>query len=220
MVGHATNVLPVRANVDSEATYLEHLQAAFLQMLDAFDHQTLSFGSLVRSLNLPRDPSRNPLVGVTFNFEQIAQEFQFAGLETQTLPSPKRFATLDAEFHFLKAPYGAFVECVHNTGILEGETVERWLENYETLLRSICVDPGQRIGDLSLLTAEQERELLGRAGERREIAECIHHGFERQVERSPEAIAVSSQGETLTYAELNGRANAVAERLIGMGAGP
>jgi len=220
MVGHATNVLPVRANVDSEATYLEHLQAAFLQMLDAFDHQTLSFGSLVRSLNLPRDPSRNPLVGVTFNSDNVTAPFRFYNVEPELLASPKKFATFDLEFNILKTPDAVFVECIHNTGILEGETVERWLENYETLLRSICVDPGQRIGDLSLLTAEQERELLRRAGERREIAECIHHGFERQVERSPEAIAVSSQGETLTYAELNGRANAVAERLIGMGAGP
>jgi amino acid adenylation domain-containing protein len=220
MVGHATNVLPIRANVDSEATYADHLQAAFLQVLDAFDHQSLSFGSLVQSLNLPRDPSRNPLVTVSFNFEQVTEELQFPGLQTETLPWPKRFATLEAEFHFLKSPGGAFVECVHSTAILQPATVERWLENYETLLTSICANPAQKIADLPLLTPEQERQLLSPPQGIWPIDECVHHRFERQVELTPQAVAVTSNGVSLTYAELNGRANAVAERLIAMGAGP
>jgi amino acid adenylation domain-containing protein len=220
MVGHATNVLPVRANVDSEATYLEHLQAAFLQMLDGFDHQSLSFGSLVRSLNLPRDPSRNPLLTVSFNFEQITAPFQFQGREAEVMPTPKRFATLDAEFHFLKSPDGAFVECVHSTAILQPATVQRWLENFETLLASVCADPGQKIADLPLMTPEQERALLAPQQQIWHVDECVHHRFERQVERTPHEIAVISNGVSLTYAELNGRANAVAERLIAMGGGP
>ena len=220
MVGHATNLLPVRVNVDSEATYQEHLQTAFLQVLDAFDHQSLSFGSLVRSLNLPRDPSRNPLVTVSFNFEQVSAPFEFQGLKTELPPSPKRFATFDAEFHFLKSPAGAFVECVHSTAILDPATVQRWLENYETLLTSICSNPAQKVADLPLLTPEQERTLLSPPQQVWQVDACVHHRFERQVERTPDAIAVTSNGVSLTYAELNGRANAVAERLIAMGAGP
>src|SRR5689334_9730082 len=220
MVGHATNVLPVRANVDSEATYLEHLQTAFLQMLDGFDHQSLSFGALVRSLNLPRDPSRNPLLTVSFNFEQIITPLQFQGLETEVLSTPKRFATLDAEFHFLKSPDGAFVECVHSTAILQPATVQRWLENFETLLASVCADPAQKIADLPLMTPEQERALLAPPQEVWQVDVCVHQRFEQQAERTPHAIAITSNGVSLTYAELNGRANAVAERLIAMGAGP
>jgi amino acid adenylation domain-containing protein len=220
MVGHATNVLPVRVNVDSDATYRQHLQAAFLQVLDAFDHQSLSFGSLVRSLNLPRDSSRNPLVTISFNFEQVTRPVQFPGMETELLPTPKRFATLDAEFHFLKSPAGAFVECVHSTAILQPATVQRWLENFETLLASVCADPSQKVADLPLLSPEQERALLSPAQEIWHVDECVHHHFEHQVERTPNAIAVTSDGVSLTYAELNGRANAVAERLSAMGAGP
>ena len=220
MVGHATNVLPVRANVNSEASYREHLQAAFLQVLDALDHQSLSFGSLIRSLNLPRDPSRNPLVTVSFNFEQITDPPQFAGLETEVLPNPKRFATLDAEFHFLKAPWGVFVECVHSTAILEGATVERWLGHYEQLLASVCQDPGQKVAALPLLTAEQERTLLSPPQDSRIIEQCAQQRFEQQVLRTPDAIAVTSNGVSLTYAELNGRANAVAQRLLALGAKP
>jgi amino acid adenylation domain-containing protein len=220
MVGHATNVLPVRVIVDSDATYLQHLQTSFLQILDAFDHQSLSFGSLVRSLNLPRDPSRNPLVTISFNFEHVTAPVAFPGVETDLLPTPKRFATLDAEFHFLKSPAGAFVECVHSTAILRPATVGGWLENYETLLASICADPAQKVADLPLLSAERERALLCPAREMWHIDECIHYRFERQAEGTPDAIAVTGHGVSLTYAELNARANAVAARLIAMGAGP
>ncbi len=189
-------------------------------MLDAFDHQSLSFGTLLRSLNLPRDPSRNPLVTVSFNFEQVNTPFVIEGLEAELLPSPKRYATFDAEFHFLKSPAGAFVECVHSTAILQPSTVQRWLKNFETLLASACANPDQKIADLPLMTAEEERQLLSPSHNVWEIDECVHVRFERQVKRTPHAIAVISDGVSLTYAELNGRANALAERLVAMGAGP
>jgi amino acid adenylation domain-containing protein len=220
MVGHGTNVLPVRASVNPEATFAEHLKTARRRLFDAFDHQSLSFGSLVRSLNLPRDPSRNPLVPITFNSDQVAAPFRFRSVEAELLPSPKKFATFDLEFNILKTATAVFAECIHSTAILQAATVERWLENYETLLASICANPAQRLADLPMMTPEQERALLSSCGEVWAIDECVHHRFERQVERTPDAIAVISNGASLTYAELNGRANAVAERLIAMGAGP
>jgi non-ribosomal peptide synthetase component F len=98
--------------------------------------------------------------------------------------------------------------------------VQRWLENFETLLASVCANPARKIADLPLMTPEQERALLTPPQEIWQVDACVHHRFERQVERTPHAIAVTSHGVSLTYAELNGRANAVAERLIAMGAGP
>ncbi len=220
MVGHGTNVLPVRASVNPEATFEEHLKTARRRLFDAFDHQSLSFGSLVRSLNLPRDSSRNPLVPITFNSDQVTAPFRFRSVEAELLPSPKKFATFDLEFNILKTATGVFAECIHSTAILQPATVQRWLENFETLLASICANPTQKIADLSLMTPEQERQLLSPSQRNWLVDACVHHRFERQVERTPQAIAVTSDGVSLTYAELNGRANAVAERLIAMGAGP
>ena len=220
MVGHGTNVLPVRASVNPEATFEEHLKTARRRLFDAFDHQSLSFGSLVRSLNLPRDSSRNPLVPITFNSDQVTEPFRFRSVEAELLPSPKKFATFDLEFNILKTATGIFAECIHSTAILQPVTVQRWLENFETLLVSICANPTQKIADLALMTPEQERELLSPSQGTWQIDACVHDRFERQVERTPHAIAVTSDGVSLTYAELNDRANAVAERLIAMGAGP
>jgi amino acid adenylation domain-containing protein len=219
MVGHGTNVLPVRASVNPEATFEEHLKTARRRLFDAFDHQSLSFGSLVRSLNLPRDASRNPLVPMTFNSDQVTAPFRFRSVEAELLPSPKKFATFDLEFNILKTATAVFAECIHSTAILQPATVQRWLENYETLLASVCANPAQKVADLPLLTPEQERELLSPPQVIWQVDTCVHHRFEQQVERTPHAIAVTSNGVSLTYAELNGRANAAAERLIAMGAG-
>jgi len=220
MVGHGTNVLPVRASVNPEATFEEHLKTARRGLLDAFDHQSLSFGALVRSLNLPRDPSRTPLVTATFNFDNVTAPFRFHSVEAELLSSPKKFATFDLEFNILKTATAVFAECIHSTAILQPATVQRWLENYETLLTSICSNPAQKIADLALMTPEQQRELLSPSQAIWHIDQCVHARFERQVQRTPDAIAVASDDVSLTYAELNGRANAVAQRLVSMGAGP
>ena len=144
MVGHGTNVLPVRASVNPEATFEEHLKTARRGLLDAFDHQSLSFGALVRSLNLPRDPSRTPLVTATFNFDNVTAPFRFRSVEAELLSSPKKFATFDLEFNILKSATAVFAECIHSTAILQPATVQRWLENYETLLASICAKPRRK----------------------------------------------------------------------------
>ena len=220
MVGHGTNVLPVRASMNPDATFEEHLKAARKRLLDAFDHQSLSFGALVRSLNLPRDPSRTPLVTATFNADNVTAPFRFHSVEAELLSSPKKFATFDLEFNILKTAGAVFAECIHSTAILQPATVQRWLENYETLLASICANPAEKITDLPLMTPEQQSTLLSPPMGIWQIDECVHTRFERQVERTPDAIAVTSNDVSLTYAELNGRANAVADRLIAMGAGP
>jgi amino acid adenylation domain-containing protein len=220
MVGHGTNVLPVRASVNPEATFEEHLKTARRGLLDAFDHQSLSFGALVRSLNLPRDPSRTPLVTATFNSDNVIAPFRFHSVESELLSSPKKFATFDLEFNILKTATAVFAECIHSTAMLQPATVQRWLENYETLLTSICSNPAQKIADLALMTPEQQRELFSPSQKIWDIDECVHVRFERQVQRTPDATAVTSDDVSLTYAELNGRANAVAQRLVSLGAGP
>ncbi len=220
MVGHGTNVLPVRASVNPEATFEEHLQTGRRGLLDAFDHQSLSFGALVRSLNLSRDPSRTPLVTATFNFDNVTAPFRFHSVEAELLSSPKKFATFDLEFNILKTATAIFAECIHSTAILQPATIQRWLENYETLLAAVCANPAQKIADLPLMTPEQQRELLWPSQAIWHIDECVHARFERQVQHTPDAIAVTSDNVALTYVELNCRANAVAQRLIAMGAGP
>jgi len=98
----------------------------------------------------------------------------------------------------------------------------RILDHYQMLLASLARDPGQRISDMEILGPEERRRLLVELNDTAvdcRADQCVHQLFEEQVARSPNAPAASFAGQTLTYAELNRRANQLAHYLVGLGVG-
>ena len=108
----------------------------------------------------------------------------------------------------------------HDPGRLGAAGAERILGHLVTILGGICKDADQPVSRVPMLTAPEAGALLAPPREGTKPEECIHQRFEQQVRRTPDAIAVGCEGVSLTYAELNRRANAVAKRLVAMGAGP
>jgi amino acid adenylation domain-containing protein/non-ribosomal peptide synthase protein (TIGR01720 family) len=109
----------------------------------------------------------------------------------------------------------------HDPKKLDSAGAERVLGHLQTLLEGICVDAAQAISSVPFLTETETTELLTppKAISLVQINDCLHQRFERQVARTPNSIAVTCDGESLTYRELNQRANAVASRLVALGAG-
>src|SRR5262249_12712797 len=104
----------------------------------------------------------------------------------------------------------------YNTDLFEPATIERMIGHFRTLLESIVAAPGRRLSELSLLPPEEEHRLLVAWNETAAVAvspRCVHELFEAQVERTPEAAAVVFEGQSLTYRELNRRANRLAHHL-------
>jgi len=108
----------------------------------------------------------------------------------------------------------------HDPKKLDAAGAERVLGHLHTLLEGICVDASRAISSVPFLTEAETTELLAPPQAASLVNECLHQRFERQVARAPESVAVTCDGESLTYAQLNRRANAVAKRLVTMGAGP
>lgn len=105
----------------------------------------------------------------------------------------------------------------HDPKQLEATSARRVLGHLRTLLEGICADAARSITSVPFLTETERRELLAPPRAASPVNECLHERFERQAARTPEAIAVTCNGESLTYRELNRRANAVAMRLIAQG---
>ena len=222
LIGHGTNLLPLRATINPRAPFAAYLREVRDKMLDALEHQAVTFGSLVRILNLPRDPSRTPLVATTFNVDKIEVEFPFQSVTSELLPSPKRFATFEVEFNIQDTGTELVVECNHNTDLFNSQTISRWLTHYQVLLQGIVENPSNALATLPLLSdAEHEYfQTHVSAAVMYPRSLCLHQLFEAQVQRTPEAIAVSYNDETLSYDELNKRANILAHRLRALGVGP
>ncbi|HKC46590.1 MAG TPA: condensation domain-containing protein, partial [Gemmatimonadales bacterium] len=192
LVGHCVNLIPLRCRVDPTAQVADHLGRARGAFLEAQSHQQVTFGSLVRRLNVARNPSRTPLVSVTFNIDKLGAPFDFGDLVLESVETPKRFVNFEISVNVVDCGRDLLVECEYNTDLFTPATIARWLGHYQVLLGAIALDPGQRTQDLPLLSEGEGREAISgwNAGVSYPKGASLHERFERQVERTPEAIAL------------------------------
>ncbi len=114
-------------------------------------------------------------------------------------------------------------QLIYRADLFEGATIERMAEHFRLLLESAVADPDRRVGTLPLLTAAERERIVARWSGAEAAAppgECVHERFAAQAARTPDAPAVTFGGETLSYAELDRRANHLAHALAGLGVGP
>jgi amino acid adenylation domain-containing protein len=224
VVGHCVNTLPIRAHVDPDASFRSLLGQVRTSMLDATEHQLYTFGRLLQQLPLMRDPARAPLVSILFNLDSgIPDEaLCFEGLETHFESNPRSYENFELFVNTVEQDGCLSIECQYNTDLFSAETVTRWLESYEVLLRSIVANPDQAVGALPVLSSTEQALLDGVNATHADYPRdaCTYQLVERQCRLTPDAIAVDFHGVALTYAELDGRSNQLAHRLRSLGAGP
>ncbi len=224
LVAHAVNTLPLRAHVDARHTFAEHLRAVRGTFLDAQAHPRLTFGTLVQKLKLPRDPSRTPLVPVIFNVDKLGSALDFGALDVAETGTQKAFYNFDLGLTAIDDGESFVLECDFNADLFDAATVARWLGQYRRLLEDVTADPTVPLAELSLLTPAERAVLVGGSGGVFEPGDVtLHAGFARQVAACPEAVAVcmdtAAGYRSLTYAELDARAEALAGALRGAGVG-
>jgi amino acid adenylation domain-containing protein len=225
LVGHCVAMLPLRSRIEPTQGFKAYLQTRKSALLDAYDRASITFGSLLKQLPIPRDPSRIPLVPATFNLDRSLnpQQIPFADLEVEMRSNPRHFENFEIFINATESPGNHIVlECQYNTQLFDAETIRRRLAEFEVLLGGIVADPEQKICELPILT-ETERQLLATWNQTEaaypEIA-LIHELFEEKASEKPDAIAVDFDGERLTYGELERQANQLARYLQSLGVGP
>lgn len=223
LVGHCSNLLPVRSKMIDGESFSEYLKRVRTSVLDAYEHQNYTYGLLVQRLGLPRDPSRSPLLAAMFNIDRSGfKGLEMGGLQLEITTNRKAFATFDIYFNMLETDHGVVIDCEYNTDLFEGSSIRRWLEHYQTLLEAAVAEPEKTVSSLPLLSdAARNKQLVEWNATERDYPrnKCVHELFEEQVDRTPDAIAVEIDGETLTYSELNLRANQLANYLRSIGVG-
>jgi len=223
LVGHCVNLLPIRSLLEPEKSFQSNLAAVKKEILDAYDHSATTIGSILQHIDVPRSADRPPLVEAIFNVDRDPGDVQFAGLQFTCERNPKRALHYDLFLNIVEGPHGMYAECDFNSDLFDAATVARWLGLYQTLLESISADPTKSLADLQILSPAETSQLLEDwnstavdYAESRLLPELI----EVQVRKSPDALALTFAGQTITYSELNGRANQLAHRLRKLGVGP
>ncbi len=224
LVGHCVNLLPLKSWVDGEQIFKDYLQMRRPIILDAYDHQQFTFGSLIEKLSMPRDASRIPLVPIVFNLDQALDDDRlfFEDLKIEFSTNSRSYENFEIFINATELRGKVTLECQYNTNLFDVTTIRRRLAEFETLLNGIVAAPDTTIDRLPLLP-EAEQLLLTEWNQTQveyPQDKCIHQLFEEQVERTPDAIAVSFQDEQLTYRELNNRSNQLAHYLQNLGVNP
>jgi amino acid adenylation domain-containing protein len=223
LVGHCVNFLPLRTHIDPNASFTAALGNAKRVLLDAYDHQTYTYGTLVRKLGVPRDPARMPLMEVQFNLERLGGGARFEGLETTVEPNPKASVILDVFFNVVESDRGLMIDCDYNADLFDESTISQWMRYYEALLLDAVSGASKAVNDLALMSSKQTSSVLAKLNPNPTEAtstESIVDVFERQAARAPSRIAVQMGESRLTYGELNVRANQLARYLQRLGVQP
>jgi amino acid adenylation domain-containing protein len=225
LVGHCVNTLPLLFEPDLDRPAALAIEQAQTTLLDALEHQRLTFGSLLRKLRIGRDPSRLPLVSVMFNIDQALdhEDSAFPGLQLEFASNPRRYENFELAINAVQSHGELRLECQYNRELFDGATIRQWLGHYQTLLQAMAADDDTAFGRLPLLADIEQRKVLEKFNATHvdyPAGQCIHELIEAQVARTPQAIAVSHEGATLSYAGLNERANRLAHHLRASGVRP
>jgi amino acid adenylation domain-containing protein len=223
IIGNFTNDLILRTDFSGDPTFAQLLQRLRQTCLEAYEHQDLPFERVVEELQPGRDLSRPPFFQVMFNFENLPEnDIDMGEVVVERVPSDWGVALLDMLVELAWQDEALSGTLLYNSDLFDRGRIDRMIDHYQILLEKIVLNPNQRISTLPILTgAEQQTIIVDWNDTRRDIAyEFVHHRFEKQVERDPQAIAFELHSQRLTYGELNARVNQLARYLCSLGVGP
>jgi amino acid adenylation domain-containing protein len=220
VVGHGVNLLPLRLAPDNRAPLSQSLPPVQSAVLDAFEHQHYTFGTLLQKLLIERDPSRVPLAPVMFNLDQAIDLRSFGGLQVKVSSNPRQAENFELFVNAVPlADGGLQLECQYAAALFDDLTVRRWLASYQALLVNVCAAPDKALGTIDIVTDADWQQLarLNATASPLPAGLLLHQLLHAQAVRTPDATAQICNGIPMSYAQLWVRAHRIAHALRARG---
>ncbi|MEG4517833.1 MULTISPECIES: amino acid adenylation domain-containing protein [unclassified Microcoleus] len=224
LIGFFVNTLVLRSDLNGNPTFRELLNRVQEVALGAYAHQDVPFEKLVEELQPNRDLSHSPLFQVMFAFQnasEFALELPNLSLNCQQIHSGTANFDLTLELEATATGIRGWFE--YSLDLFEAATIARMARHFQNLLEGIVANPSARLSDLPMLAETERQQLLfewNNTGVNYSQNECVHRLFEAQAAKTPDAVAVRFECQTLTYRELNDGANQLAHYLHSFGVKP
>jgi amino acid adenylation domain-containing protein len=225
LIGFFVNTLVLRGDLRGDPTFAELVARLREVCLEAFAHQEVPFEKLVEELQPRRNLAHSPLFQVMFALPNVPRTAPaLPGLDLAPLASNVGAAKFDLTFQLLESGDELVGQVDYDRDLFHATTVERLIAHFGNLLAAAAADPARRLSELPLLDRRERHHLLAEWNDTaapypRHL--CLHQLFEARAAEMPEAVAVvAAGGASLSYGELNRRANRLAHRLRALGVGP
>ncbi|WP_371858287.1 amino acid adenylation domain-containing protein [Pseudomonas sp. ERMR1:02] len=226
LIGFFVNTQVMRAELDGRLPFNKLLEQSRATSLDAQDYQDLPFERLVQALQGERSLSHSPLFQVMFNHQQAqpaSVSGLLAGLRVEALNATAHTTQFDLQLDTQEVGDKLFASLTYATDLFDAERIENLARHWRNLLAGVLANPQTPLAELPLLDADERLRILDDLNDTAtnypgEV--CVQRHFEERVIENPEATALVFQGQSLSYAELNLRANRLAHHLRLQGVGP
>lgn len=219
LIGMFVNTLALRAEVKPHESFSSFLKSLKQTTLDDLAHQDYPYEDLVESLNIPRNPGRNPLFDIYFVLQNADMGLNGEG-GLRTLEIDSGSAKFDLTIIARETHGSLAIEWEFSTALFSPATIAKMTHHFAQLLESIVNNSDSKIIGLDFLSAQERKFLLhdiNQTATDYPHDRGISNLFEQQVAQRPDAIAVQHDSQQLTYAQLNERANRLAHYLIERG---
>nr|WP_244431779.1 non-ribosomal peptide synthetase [Xenorhabdus szentirmaii] len=233
IIGFFANTLPLRVELENCNTVAELLTHIRERSLAAYAHQNLPFEQLVEILQPNRSLSYNPIFQVMLALDNTpAQSLELPDLSVSMLEQTRRSAHFDLTLSLAETQKGLNGYLEYTSDLFDEVTVGHIAGYLIQVLSAMAADEKQDIARLTMLSAAEHQQLLVEFNTPQSEPSSfdhepwlpqnglIHSLFEDQVQRTPDAIAVIFEDQSLSYHELNCRANQLAHSLIAFGVRP
>jgi amino acid adenylation domain-containing protein len=237
--GYFVNLVPMRSSLEGNPTFKEFVSQVRRTVALGLEHQDFPFSELVSRLQGSPDPSRSPIFQVMFAHQKAQRlddqglapfalgssgaRLNLHGLTVESIELERDTALFDLTMMTAREGDRLCVALEYSTDLFTAASIDLMAAYFRTLLTGIVADAERRLVDIPLLSQPQRHQLLADWVETPAApdgAAAVHHQFESQVERAPEAIALRWDGKSITYRELNQAANLLAHRLVALGVRP
>jgi amino acid adenylation domain-containing protein len=218
LIGMFPNTIALRSAIRADDTFASLLAREKATALDAYDHQHTPFERVVDALHLERSLARTPVFQVMYqHVDRAASDTRGAYVDTGRAPT----ADFDLDVVSSLRDGRLEVEMVFNKDLFESWFVSQLVRHLERLLAFVVKNPERPLAELDLLGADDHARLNAWNATAQDYPRTatLHELVEAQVDRTPDAIAVELAGDTMTYRELDERANQLAHHLRALGIG-
>ena len=224
IIGLLLNTVLLRGDLSGNPAFSDLLGRVREVVLGAFAHQELPFEKLVEAVHGSQQQGRNAACRVIFQYLPAAPPIpKLKGVAAELLETETGTAKFELTLTLMESGGRLTGDLEYNTDLFDSSTIGRMLANFSVLLEGVASDPGQRISSLPVLTAAEKALVLetwNRTTTDYPRDACVHHVFEEQAARCPDATALIFGEQSITYQELDRRANHLARFLRRHGLGP
>lgn len=218
LVGHCVNMLPVRSHHNPETSFLDFLKGRKPAILDAYENQQFTFGTLLKKIGMLRDTSRVPLIPVVFNIDiGLDEDVKFEGLSYKLSINKREFENFEIFLNASGSGNALTLEWSYNTQLFEAGTIKRMMEDFASLLNAVVENPQVNICDIPMRGSDKLNQTF--YDWNKTLVEYpsetpVHTLIEQKAQEFPQKVAFNFQNESYTYRELNESANRLAGHLL------